>query len=234
MERRWFVWGFEGQPVEDPFGDEVDGRWVVPDGLGPAEVLDAWRAQAAVTDAVLRSATTSTRSVGRAPRWEGEPPATLERVAAARGAGVRPPPRAPRRRGRARRRGHRRGLSRTARRVARRSTERSQSPRRVDRANAADGADYSTRWSLVGWRTRPGWVSLLAASQAAPTMPAVLRSLAGDHLGVDLDQRQELVGVLADAAADDDQVGPEQRLDDARSSAAGAWPTSRTRAPPCP
>ena len=43
MERRWFLWGFEGERIPDPFGDEVDGRWVVPDGLGVAEVLAVWR-----------------------------------------------------------------------------------------------------------------------------------------------------------------------------------------------
>jgi hypothetical protein len=79
MEQRWFVWGFEGEPVEDPFGDEVDGRWTVPEGLGAAEVLAAWRRQAALTDAVVRRHDLD--EVGRpGPRWEGRPPATLERV----------------------------------------------------------------------------------------------------------------------------------------------------------
>jgi uncharacterized damage-inducible protein DinB len=31
MERRWLVWGFLGEDVPDPWGDEVDGRWHVPD-----------------------------------------------------------------------------------------------------------------------------------------------------------------------------------------------------------
>ena len=31
MERRWFVWGHRGEPVDDPWGDERDGRWHVPD-----------------------------------------------------------------------------------------------------------------------------------------------------------------------------------------------------------
>jgi uncharacterized damage-inducible protein DinB len=79
MERRWFVWGFEGQAVPDPEGDEVDGRWSVPDGLGVAEVLGAWREQAAVSDAVLRRHDLD--EVGRpSPRWGGAAPATLERV----------------------------------------------------------------------------------------------------------------------------------------------------------
>ncbi|SER08196.1 DinB family protein [Microlunatus flavus] len=79
MERRWFVWGFEGEPVADPHGDEVDGRWFVPEDLTAAEVLADWRRQSAVTDAVLRRHDLD--EVGRpGPRWEGAPPATLERV----------------------------------------------------------------------------------------------------------------------------------------------------------
>jgi len=29
VELRWLVWGFEGQPVERPWGDTQDGRWYV-------------------------------------------------------------------------------------------------------------------------------------------------------------------------------------------------------------
>ena len=79
MERRWFVWGFEGHSVADPHGDEVDGRWVVPDALGVPEVLAAWRRQAAVSDLVVRRHDLD--EVGRpSPRWGGQPPANLERV----------------------------------------------------------------------------------------------------------------------------------------------------------
>lgn len=79
MERRWFVWGFEGQAVDEPYGDEVDGRWAVPDGLGVAEVLASWRRQAALSDAVVRRHALD--EVGQpGERWEGRPPATLERV----------------------------------------------------------------------------------------------------------------------------------------------------------
>jgi hypothetical protein len=79
MERRWFVWGFEGVAVEDPFGDEVDGRWVVPDGTSVPEVLASWRRQAALSDAVVRRHDLD--EVGRpSERWGGNPPATLERV----------------------------------------------------------------------------------------------------------------------------------------------------------
>jgi uncharacterized damage-inducible protein DinB len=33
MERRWFVWGFLGEDVPDPWGDDVDGRWHVAEDL---------------------------------------------------------------------------------------------------------------------------------------------------------------------------------------------------------
>ena len=79
MERRWLVWGFEGQPVDDPWGDERDGRWCVPADLDSATVLTAWRDQAALSDAVI--ARHALDEVGRpGPRWDGAEPATLERV----------------------------------------------------------------------------------------------------------------------------------------------------------
>src|SRR4051794_35217156 len=31
MERRWFVWGFLGEQVADPWGEDRDGRWYVGD-----------------------------------------------------------------------------------------------------------------------------------------------------------------------------------------------------------
>ena len=49
---------------------------------------------------------------------------------------------------------------------------------------------------------------------AAPTMPASFLSSGRDERGADVDVRQELLGLLADAAADDDQIRPEQRLDE--------------------
>ena len=40
MERRWFVWGFLGEDVADPWGDAVDDRWQVADDV-PVEALVA-------------------------------------------------------------------------------------------------------------------------------------------------------------------------------------------------
>ncbi|WP_320069794.1 DinB family protein [Micromonospora sp. RTGN7] len=52
MERRWLVWGFLGEPVPDPWGDRVDGRWHV----GPDETV-------ADVVAALRRSGTRTRSI---------------------------------------------------------------------------------------------------------------------------------------------------------------------------
>lgn len=38
MERRWIMWGFLGEAVEEPWADQMDGHWRVPDGLGLDEV----------------------------------------------------------------------------------------------------------------------------------------------------------------------------------------------------
>src|SRR5579863_2509153 len=36
VEMRWLEWGFEGQPVEEPWGDHLGDRWCV----GPDDTLD--------------------------------------------------------------------------------------------------------------------------------------------------------------------------------------------------
>ena len=41
VEMRWLEWGFEGRPVDDPWGDQRDGRWHV----GPEETLDGLLAE---------------------------------------------------------------------------------------------------------------------------------------------------------------------------------------------
>lgn len=79
VERRWLEWGFEGRDVGDPWGDQRDGRWHV----GPAETLtdlvEAFRAQAVRSDDVI--AAHDLADVGQpGERWDGAPPATLERV----------------------------------------------------------------------------------------------------------------------------------------------------------
>lgn len=79
VERRWLVWGFEGQSVADPWGDAEDGRWRVGDDETVGELLRALQQQGTVTSSVVRSHDLS--DVGRpGPRWEGADPPTLERV----------------------------------------------------------------------------------------------------------------------------------------------------------
>ena len=79
VERRWLEWGFAGRPVPDPWGDSRDGRWQV----APQETLD--RLLAALDEQAARSgAVIAAHDLGEAgqpgERWDGEPPATLERV----------------------------------------------------------------------------------------------------------------------------------------------------------
>ncbi|MBO0825396.1 MAG: DUF664 domain-containing protein [Actinobacteria bacterium] len=79
VERRWLEWGFEGRDVGDPWGDRRDDRWYVGPGETLAEVADAARAQAVRSAAVI--ARHDLEEVGQpGDRWDGEPPATLERV----------------------------------------------------------------------------------------------------------------------------------------------------------
>ncbi|MCW2794182.1 MAG: hypothetical protein JWO76_3280 [Nocardioides sp.] len=54
MEQRWFVWGFLGEPVEEPWGDwtvdepwdvpaGTDARWQVPDEVTAEQLADRLR-----------------------------------------------------------------------------------------------------------------------------------------------------------------------------------------------
>ncbi len=83
VELRWFEWGFAGLDVAEPWGDRGDGqrdsRWYV----GPDESLDelvlAFQAQADRTRAVVEANDLAARGQPGS-RWDGEQPATLERV----------------------------------------------------------------------------------------------------------------------------------------------------------
>jgi uncharacterized damage-inducible protein DinB len=79
VELRWLEWGFEGRSVASPWGDNRGGRWYV----APEESLDgllaALDAQAERSRAVI--AAHDLDEVGKpGERWDGAPPATLERV----------------------------------------------------------------------------------------------------------------------------------------------------------
>jgi hypothetical protein len=64
MEQRWFVWGFLGEAVTEPWGDwnvdepwadGVEGRWQVPDGVSAEDLADRLEAIGARTREVLAS-----------------------------------------------------------------------------------------------------------------------------------------------------------------------------------
>jgi uncharacterized damage-inducible protein DinB len=79
VERRWLEWGFLGLDVGDPWADEQDGRWHVPDAVTTSEVIDQLRRQGLRTREIVESHGLEER--GRpGPRWNGAEPATLERV----------------------------------------------------------------------------------------------------------------------------------------------------------
>jgi uncharacterized damage-inducible protein DinB len=76
MERRWFVWGFLGEDVADPWGDDVDGRWHAPEDLTLARVADDLRAVGARTSEVLATHGLDEQAPP-GPRYGDDEPATL-------------------------------------------------------------------------------------------------------------------------------------------------------------
>ena len=79
VEHRWLEWGFEGRDVADPWADERDGRWYVAPDETLTDLLTAFRAQTRRSDTIIAS--NDLETVGRpGERWNGGPPATLERV----------------------------------------------------------------------------------------------------------------------------------------------------------
>jgi len=57
MERRWLVWGFLGEPVADPWGDnDESGRWQVGPDESMGSLLDALRAGGRRTREIVEGA----------------------------------------------------------------------------------------------------------------------------------------------------------------------------------
>ena len=76
---RWLEWGFEGQHVADPWGDNKDGRWYVDPGESPADVVAALAARGVRTRSIVEAhALDEVGAPGE--RWDGEPPPQLERI----------------------------------------------------------------------------------------------------------------------------------------------------------
>jgi uncharacterized damage-inducible protein DinB len=79
VELRWLEWGFAGSRVDDPWGDEHDGRWRVSSNETIADLVTNLRAQAARSQAIIETNDLSTTGQP-GPRWDGAEPATLERI----------------------------------------------------------------------------------------------------------------------------------------------------------
>jgi uncharacterized damage-inducible protein DinB len=79
VELRWIEWGFEGRKIEEPWGDQHEERWHVTPDETRDTLTAALRAQGIHTASVITSNDLATAGAP-GPRWEGAPPATLERV----------------------------------------------------------------------------------------------------------------------------------------------------------
>jgi len=82
MEQRWFVWGFLGEPVAEPWGDwsvdepwaeGVDGRWVVADDVTAEELAGRLRVMGRRTTEVLASHPLDTLA-SQGGRFADDPP----------------------------------------------------------------------------------------------------------------------------------------------------------------
>ena len=76
MERRWLIWGFLGEDVDDAWGDHrgdpAEDRWFVPDDVGLDEIAAMLRETGDRVDVILSShALDEVAPPG--PRFEGEP-----------------------------------------------------------------------------------------------------------------------------------------------------------------
>jgi Protein of unknown function (DUF664) len=79
MERRWFVWGFEGEYVADPWGEQRDKKWHVTSDDSLDGLLDLLHRGGERTRVIVEShQLTDVGAPGE--RWDGAPPPTLERV----------------------------------------------------------------------------------------------------------------------------------------------------------
>ena len=74
MERRWIVWGFLGEDVGDPWGDQRDDRWHVPQDRLFADLVAMLREVGRRTTAVLESRSLEERGEPGGRFDEDEPP----------------------------------------------------------------------------------------------------------------------------------------------------------------
>jgi uncharacterized damage-inducible protein DinB len=79
VELRWLEWGFEGRAVPDPWGDQRGGRWQVAPDETRDSLLAALAAQGERSRQVI-AAHDLDEAGAPGDRWDGAPPASLERV----------------------------------------------------------------------------------------------------------------------------------------------------------
>jgi uncharacterized damage-inducible protein DinB len=79
VEMRWLEWGFEGVEVDDPWGDVKDDRWYVAPDETIDDLIRALDKRSQHTRALVEATPLEQRGKP-GPRWDGQPPATMERV----------------------------------------------------------------------------------------------------------------------------------------------------------
>jgi hypothetical protein len=79
MERRWFVWGFLGEPVPEPWGDRRDDQWFTDRPV--ADLAEQLLAGGRRTSEILRSHDLDEPSAIGGRFEPGDPPPTLAAVA---------------------------------------------------------------------------------------------------------------------------------------------------------
>jgi uncharacterized damage-inducible protein DinB len=79
VEVRWLEWGFEGQKVDNPWGDQEEDRWHVAPEETPEQLMAALRAQGKRSRTIIMTNVLAT--IGQpGPRWNGADPPSLERI----------------------------------------------------------------------------------------------------------------------------------------------------------
>lgn len=77
MERRWLVWGFAGERVDEPWGDDREGRWHVDDDESVDDLLAALHAGGERTRAVVGAADLADLAAVGGRFGPDQPPPTL-------------------------------------------------------------------------------------------------------------------------------------------------------------
>lgn len=77
VERRWLVWGFAGEDVDEPWGDnDENGRWSVAADETVGELVQALHAGGVRTREIVEAGALSTRGTAGG-RFDDQPPALV-------------------------------------------------------------------------------------------------------------------------------------------------------------